>query len=175
MPCSLFICHSWGFFPTVNFVSLAFQAFLELPGKFSSIFSVHAPRVANQLLYVMEFTGSRTCLPLFPGPLGTKRLYHIWHDRMASICLSHDLWLQGPHIFRPACTSLVIKRDDSHLYVLNFKQQRCYGCRHPTVHTNKWARLCVFLAVEQDKGLMDFHMTAKDWWKITPQTWNFSL
>lgn len=33
--------------------------------------------VANQLLYVMEFTGSRTCLPLFPGPLGTKRLYHI--------------------------------------------------------------------------------------------------
>lgn len=40
------------------------------------------PSVANQLLYVMEFAAPRTCLPLFPDPLGTTRLHHIWHGRM---------------------------------------------------------------------------------------------
>lgn len=69
-----------------------------LSGKFGSISRCSVPRIANQLLYVMEFTGLRTCLPLFPDPLGTKRLYHIWHERMASVCLSHDLQVPGPHI-----------------------------------------------------------------------------
>lgn len=79
-PRSVFICPRFSF---SEFCGLGLSSFRGLSGKFSPIVAVGAPRVANQLLYVMEFTGSRTCLPLFPTPLATKRLYHIWHKRMA--------------------------------------------------------------------------------------------
>lgn len=70
-------------FPLADSVALAYHRPPWLICKLSSPLCPGVPSVSNHLLYVMEFTGLRTCLPRFPEPLGTTRLYHIWQERMS--------------------------------------------------------------------------------------------
>lgn len=79
----------------------------------------------------------------FSRPIRHQAAISYLTQKMASICLSYDPWLHRPQILTLASAHRDMRKDYSHLYALNFKQQMCYGCRHPTAETNRLALLFV--------------------------------
>lgn len=123
----------WGFF--LEFLGLdllSMSAYL-----WSSVAS--SLWAANQAHYVMEFTGSETFLSLFPDPLGTDWLYHIW--RAAN----------GLNLFKPwslnAWAPCSFEFTSGKMWRMNLHSKMCFRCKHPTGQRNNWVSHVVW-AVE---------------------------